>query len=165
MITPISWLERGCQYCRANATRKAARDADVPRLCPEIAAQWHPRRNGGWTPTQASPESRRMAWWLDPNCGHQWQQTPRERDKYTRRRCPECDTVLDSLAYHYPELAADTLAGRPSQRKRLCRTFSDCTTAPRAGLISGCFPLDPFYKDRPERVELAAVKRRTRLPR
>jgi hypothetical protein len=106
-ISPISWLERGCQYCRANATRKAARDADVPRLSPEIAAQWHPTRNGGWTATQASPESRRMAWWLDPNCGHQWQQTPRERDKYTRRRCPECDTVLDSLAYHYPELAAE----------------------------------------------------------
>lgn len=106
-ISPISWLERGCQYCRANATRKAAAQADVSRLSPEIAAQWHPTRNGGWTAEQASPESRRMAWWLDPNCGHQWQQTPRERDKYTRRRCPECGTVLDSLAYHYPEIAAE----------------------------------------------------------
>ena len=29
---------------------------------------------------------------------------------------------------------------------------------PRAGLVSGCYPLDDFYKERPERVELARVK-------
>ena len=45
-------------------------------------------------------------------------------------------------------------AGR-SRPSRLCRTFSDCTTAPRNGLVSGCYPLDDFYKDRPERIELA----------
>ena len=41
----------------------------------------------------------------------------------------------------------------------MCRTFSDCTTAPRSGLISGCFPLDPFYKEHPQRVELTAAKK------
>jgi 2,4-dienoyl-CoA reductase-like NADH-dependent reductase (Old Yellow Enzyme family) len=50
----------------------------------------------------------------------------------------------------YPELGADVLAGRPLQRKRICRTFSDCTTAPRSGMVSGCYPLDPFYAARPE---------------
>ena len=59
----------------------------------------------------------------------------------------------------YPELPADVLAQRDAQRARLCRTFSDCTTAPRNGLISGCYPLDPFYKSRPERLELTAAKR------
>ncbi len=59
----------------------------------------------------------------------------------------------------YPELPAHVLAGIDPQRARLCRTFSDCTTAPRNGLISGCFPLDPFYKARPERLELTAAKR------
>ena len=49
-----------------------------------------------------------------------------------------------------------------SRHRALCRTFSDCTTAPRNGLISGCYPLDEFYKDLPERIELAAIKRRTR---
>jgi 2,4-dienoyl-CoA reductase-like NADH-dependent reductase (Old Yellow Enzyme family) len=62
----------------------------------------------------------------------------------------------------YPELPADVLAGRPLDASRLCRTFSDCTTAPRNGLVSGCFPLDDFYKDRPERIELAAIKKATR---
>jgi 2,4-dienoyl-CoA reductase-like NADH-dependent reductase (Old Yellow Enzyme family) len=62
----------------------------------------------------------------------------------------------------YPHLPADVLAGRPLQSQYLCRTFSDCTTAPRNGLISGCYPLDEFYKELPERVELAAVKKATR---
>jgi NADPH2 dehydrogenase len=26
-------------------------------------------------------------------------------------------------------------------------------------MVSGCYPLDPFYKERPERVELAAAKK------
>ena len=51
------------------------------------------------------------------------------------------------------------------RRRRLCRTFSDCTTAPRNGLVSGCWPLDDFYKDRPERVTLAAAKRKPRRHR
>jgi 2,4-dienoyl-CoA reductase-like NADH-dependent reductase (Old Yellow Enzyme family) len=50
----------------------------------------------------------------------------------------------------YPELPADTLAGREPQGRKLCRTFSDCSTGPRNGLISGCYPLDPYYKRLPE---------------
>ena len=50
-------------------------------------------------------------------------------------------------------------AGGRSQRRLICRTFSDCTTAPRNGLVSGCYPLDPFYKEHPQRVELARAKR------
>jgi NADPH2 dehydrogenase len=59
----------------------------------------------------------------------------------------------------YPELPLDVLAVRPLARERLCRTFSDCTTAPRNGLVSGCYPLDPYYKAMPERREVAAAKR------
>ena len=46
----------------------------------------------------------------------------------------------------------------PLTRKLVCRTFSDCTTAPRKGLPSGCYPLDPFYAARPEAERLQAVK-------
>jgi 2,4-dienoyl-CoA reductase-like NADH-dependent reductase (Old Yellow Enzyme family) len=68
---------------------------------------------------------------------------------------------LGRLALSYPELPADVLAGRPIERKRLCRTFSDCTTAPRNGLVSGCYPLDPFYKQLPEANNLASIKQRS----
>ncbi len=71
---------------------------------------------------------------------------------------------LGRMALSYPDLPRDVLAGRPVRRQLLCRTFSDCTTAPRSGLISGCYPLDPFYRARPERVELAAAKRRAKHP-
>ncbi len=67
---------------------------------------------------------------------------------------------LGRMVLSYPELPADVLAGRELQFKKLCRTFSDCTTAPRNGLISGCYPLDPFYKARPEAAELAVRKKR-----
>ena len=67
---------------------------------------------------------------------------------------------LGRMILAYPEMPADTLAGRPLQRKRVCRTFSDCTTAPRNGLVSGCYPLDPYYKALPEREELLAIKQR-----
>jgi len=66
---------------------------------------------------------------------------------------------LGRMVLSYPEFPADVLAGKPLDRKRLCRTFSDCTTAPRNGMVSGCYPLDPFYKARPEHVQLAVMKR------
>lgn len=66
---------------------------------------------------------------------------------------------LGRMVLSYPDLPADVLAGRPLSRKKICRTFSDCTTAPRNGMVSGCYPLDPFYKERPERAALAALKR------
>jgi 2,4-dienoyl-CoA reductase-like NADH-dependent reductase (Old Yellow Enzyme family) len=57
---------------------------------------------------------------------------------------------LGRMVLTYPELPADVLAGAPLRYKQICRTFSDCTTAPRNGLVSGCYPLDRFYKERPE---------------
>ena len=50
---------------------------------------------------------------------------------------------LGRMMLSYPDLPHDVLGGLPLARKRICRTFSDCTTAPRKALISGCFPLDP----------------------
>ena len=66
---------------------------------------------------------------------------------------------LGRMVLSYPELPRDVLAGRPMPRKLICRTFSDCTTAPRNGMVSGCYPLDPDYKDRPERDRLEEIKR------
>ncbi|HRW36263.1 MAG TPA: NADH:flavin oxidoreductase, partial [Aquihabitans sp.] len=66
---------------------------------------------------------------------------------------------LGRMVLSYPHLPADVLAGRPLDRRLLCRTFSDCTTAPRNGLISGCFPIDPFYKEHPQRVQLTQAKK------
>lgn len=55
--------------------------------------------------------------------------------------------ALGRMMLSYPELPADVLAGKPSRYRSICRTFSECTTGPRNGLSSGCYPLDPFYKE------------------
>lgn len=67
---------------------------------------------------------------------------------------------LGRMVLAYPELPADVLYRGMLQRKRLCRTFSDCTTGPRNGLPSGCYPLDPYYKALPEAGRLRAIKSR-----
>ena len=69
---------------------------------------------------------------------------------------------LGRMILSYPHMPADVLAGRELDRRLLCRTFSDCTTAPRNGLVSGCYPLDDFYKAREERVQLAAFKKQAK---
>lgn len=69
---------------------------------------------------------------------------------------------LGRMVLSYPELPADVLSGSTMARKKICRTFSDCTTAPRNGIVSGCYPLDPFYKALPEREELARAKEHLR---
>jgi NADPH2 dehydrogenase len=65
---------------------------------------------------------------------------------------------LGRMVLSYPDLPADVLSGAPLRRKALCRTLSDCTTGPRAGLVSGCFPLDPFYAKHPDAARLREVK-------
>lgn len=65
---------------------------------------------------------------------------------------------IGRMVLAYPELPADALEKGELQNKRLCRTFSDCTTGPRKGMISGCFPLDPFYKARPEAAIVKKIK-------
>jgi 2,4-dienoyl-CoA reductase-like NADH-dependent reductase (Old Yellow Enzyme family) len=57
------------------------------------------------------------------------------------------------------DLPAKVLDGEDFRAaKKICRTFSECTTAPRNGLISGCYPLDDAYKDSPAGAALKRLK-------
>jgi len=76
-----------------------------------------------------------------------------------RDRWTDC-IGLGRMLLAYPSLLLDVIGGRPLQRKSVCRTFSDCTTAPRAGLPSGCYPLDPHYRESENGTKLKAMKRR-----
>jgi len=73
----------------------------------------------------------------------------------------EADFVgIGRMVLSYPEICADVLEGKPLDRRRICRTFGDCTNAPRAGMISGCYPLDDFYRKRPEAETLKNIKQK-----
>jgi NADPH2 dehydrogenase len=65
---------------------------------------------------------------------------------------------LGRMVLSYPDLPLDVIGGRALQHKRICRTFSDCTTAPRNGLPSGCYPLDLYYKQSKDGVQLKEIK-------
>ncbi len=67
---------------------------------------------------------------------------------------------LGRMVLAYPELPTDVLTTGRLARKQVCRTFSDCTTAPRNGMISGCFPLDAYYKLLPEFERLREIKQK-----
>jgi len=70
-----------------------------------------------------------------------------------------CDFVgLGRIVLSYPDLPADVLSGAALKRASFCRTFSDCTTGPRMGLASGCYPLDAFYAARPDAARIREVR-------
>ena len=66
---------------------------------------------------------------------------------------------IGRMVLTYPQMPIDVLEGRRLDRKRICRTFSDCTTGPRLGLLSGCFPLDSYYRTLPEAARLREAKK------
>jgi NADPH2 dehydrogenase len=66
---------------------------------------------------------------------------------------------LGRMVLSYPTLPDDVLRRGQLERKLVCRTFSDCTTAPRHGIVSGCYPLDAYYKQLPEAAKVAEAKR------
>ncbi len=54
---------------------------------------------------------------------------------------------IGRMALPYPDYCAAHLAGGHFERRRICRTFGECTNAPRNGRVSGCYPLDAFYRE------------------
>jgi 2,4-dienoyl-CoA reductase-like NADH-dependent reductase (Old Yellow Enzyme family) len=76
-------------------------------------------------------------------------------------RAGRVDVVgIGRMVLSYPHVLADaSSAGKLLEPKLICRTFSDCTTAPRNGLRSGCYPLDDYYKTFEDAPRLKEVKR------
>ncbi|MFC1745908.1 zinc-ribbon domain-containing protein, partial [Candidatus Riflebacteria bacterium] len=73
----------------------------LAELHPDLAAQWHPDKNGDLTPKQFTPGSGKKVWWQCEE-GHEWEKSIEERTKKKNSPCPICI----SLAINNPELAA-----------------------------------------------------------
>jgi 2,4-dienoyl-CoA reductase-like NADH-dependent reductase (Old Yellow Enzyme family) len=67
---------------------------------------------------------------------------------------------LGRMVLSYPNILAEAVEKGTLTNKLICRTFSDCTTAPRNGMISGCYPLDKYYSAKPEFQQLKEVKKK-----
>ena len=66
---------------------------------------------------------------------------------------------LGRMMLSYPGILADAMEHGALTTKLICRTFSDCTTAPRNGMISGCYPLDKYYSAKAESQQLKEMKK------
>ncbi|MBR5259053.1 MAG: DDE-type integrase/transposase/recombinase, partial [Eggerthellaceae bacterium] len=63
---------------------------DLATLYPEIAAEWHPTKNG-CTPFEVFPDQTLNVWWKGSDCGHEWLCGINERTTSAfGRLCPYC---------------------------------------------------------------------------
>ena len=121
-VSPLTFMDNGCPSCTAQATaKKPLHLADVD---PEVSSQWHPTLNGKLDPHNVVSDSKRVIWWHADCCGYEWQERVRDRNKYQRWLCPQCRTILDSLAWHDPGLAAEWNPTNPTSPWKVRPTAS-----------------------------------------
>lgn len=84
-VTKIS-TGRGCAICRGLQIEIGVNDLESQY--PELAAQWHPIKNGDLTPQHVTSSSAKKVWWLG-TCGHEWQARINGR-QYGAIGCPGC---------------------------------------------------------------------------
>jgi hypothetical protein len=103
-----SRLGTSCPYCSG---REVSSSNSLASLFPELAAQWHPTRNGDLAPDQVTRGTQRKVWWRCPNGpDHEWQASVASRTRL-RAGCPACAglkaSVTNSLATRFPAIAAE----------------------------------------------------------
>lgn len=90
----------------------------LAELNPELAAQWHPSRNGGVRPGDVTLKSGLKVWWLCSTCCHEWVAVVASRSN--GRGCPGCSgrsaTTTNNLASTHPHLLKEW---RPEQEGEL----------------------------------------------
>ena len=99
----------GCPCCNGN---KLSISNSLAILFPEIAAQWHPTKNGHLTPEDVVAGSHKKFWWKCPKGGdHEWEAMIEKRTGSGKRGCPFCSghkvSVPNSLALRFPAIAAE----------------------------------------------------------
>lgn len=79
-----------CPYC---SHKKASPDYNLQVISPEIAAEWHPTKNGDLKPTDVLPRSNKKVWWqCSRSQMHEWQTSPHNRINKSGSitKCPFC---------------------------------------------------------------------------
>ena len=82
-------LKAGCPYCAGQRAIKG--DNDLQTILPNIAAEWHPTKNGELKPADVTPNSNKKVWWRCAN-GHEWQAKVFDRTR-NNTGCPYCSGV------------------------------------------------------------------------
>lgn len=103
----------GCPKCgrrRAGVALGAPKPGQsLAERFPDLAAQWHPRRNGDVTPAVVAGKSGKRAWWLCPTCGNEWEAQIGSRADGSG--CKACATRQIAVTH-----------GKPAPRQSLAET-------------------------------------------
>ena len=96
----------GCPFCTGRTVWIGFNDLATTN--PEVAASWHPTKNGARTPEDVSNGSGLQIWWVCP-LGHEWRTAVVQRKN--NGRCPVCVgrrvlTGFNDLATTNPGVAA-----------------------------------------------------------
>ena len=78
----------GCPYC--SGLYVIAGVNDLATKFPQIAAEWHPTKNGIITPKNVTKGSNKIVWWRC-NEGHEWQSVIHSRTGKHGAGCPICN--------------------------------------------------------------------------
>ena len=96
----------GCPICSGKSVLKGYNDLETKY--PDIAAQWHPTKNEGTSPTEVVSKSDKKVWWICDK-GHEWQAQISNRVNGTG--CPVCAGKVvvegyNDLGTTHPEIVA-----------------------------------------------------------
>jgi hypothetical protein len=95
----------GCPLC---AGSRPTGDHNLAVVHPDLAAEWHPTRNGDRHPEEVTPRSPQQAWWRCA-AGHEW--AARVTHRANGSGCPYCagrlPTAERNLVVLYPDVAAE----------------------------------------------------------
>ena len=100
----------GCPYC---AGKEVSITNSLASLFPDIAAEWHPTKNGDLSPDKVVAGSGKSIWWKCPKeQDHEWEATLAHRTHGEGATgCPFCKgqkaSISNSLASLFPEIAAE----------------------------------------------------------
>ena len=106
----------GCPFCNGGAGFHRVVHSDgrnsMRNTHPHLVAEFHPTKNGDYTPDNLQAFTNKKVWWLSSNCSHEWKAVSNSRAS-GGNGCPACaNQVLhvdgrNSLAKSFPIIAKE----------------------------------------------------------
>jgi glutaredoxin len=125
---------QGCPYC---AGKRPTPGRNLATVFPEVAAQWHPTKNGSLRPLDVLPKATAKVWWRCPT-GHAWAARVSSRTMCATG-CPACAQMgpkgipLGELAPELLDEWCEDLNGGPGDDvagKSMIRVWWRCRSNP-----------------------------------
>lgn len=83
---------KGCPFC---AGKRPSEGYNLAVCNPDVAAEWHPTKNGDLTPLDVTPGQGKKVWWrCGSDSGHEWNASVAQRSSGSG--CPYCVLTMTS---------------------------------------------------------------------